>query len=106
MNRKIRVRVPGGYPNPFCFNLGQRNAELVEGPLVRGATRLPWLDAVTFSRAKGCDLLHTLNAVPVATRKPYIITFESYLPRVPDDRYIPWLERMLFKRLMRPQCKR
>jgi glycosyltransferase involved in cell wall biosynthesis len=61
---------------------------------------------MTFEKAKGCDLLHTLNAVPIRTKLPYLITFESYLPRVPDDRYIPWLESRLFERLAKPRCKR
>jgi glycosyltransferase involved in cell wall biosynthesis len=103
---KKRVIVPEGYPKRFCFDLGQENADIVAKPLVRGSRFLPWLDSVTFETAKDADLLHTLNAVPLRTQKPHIITFESYLPRVPDDRYNKRLEQFLFKKLMRPECKR
>lgn len=104
--KRKKVRIPGGYPTPFCFDLGQRNAEFVSGPLVRGSRVFAWLDSLTFVRAPECELMHTLNAVPIFRRSPYVITFESYLPRVPDDRRIPWLERFLFKYLALPHCKR
>lgn len=106
MSERFRVRIPSGYPKPFCFDLGQRNACFVEGPLVRGSRILPWMDSLTFVRGPDCDLMHTLNAVPILRRRPYLITFESYLPRVPDDRHSQWLERFLFKFLVRPNCRR
>lgn len=100
------VRIPSGYPKPFCFDLGQRNVAFVEGPLVRGSRMLRRLDSITFVRAAGCELMHTLNAVPILRKGPFLITFESYLPRVPDDRHSPGLERFLFKYLARPNCRR
>lgn len=103
---KPRVLVPEGYPAPFCFDLGQANVELVRTPLVRGARWIRALDAVTFASGRGFDLLHTLNAVPVASKVPYVVTFESYLPRVPDDRYIAALERWLMRRLLSDRCRR
>lgn len=103
---KPRVLIPRGYPTPFCFDLGQRNVELVRRPLVRGSRLVKALDAVTFASGRGFDLMHTLNAVPLSTRIPYVVTFESYLPRVPDDRYLPWLERWLMRRLASDQCRR
>ena len=105
-NASLKVLTPSGYPSPFCFDLGQRNANISPRRLIRGARFLPWLDAITLERGSNCDLLHTLNAVPILTKKPYVVTFESYLPRVPDDRYFPALEKFLFKRLISPQCRR
>ncbi|MCB8933342.1 MAG: glycosyltransferase family 4 protein [Chthonomonadaceae bacterium] len=102
---KPRVLIPEGYPAPFCFALGQRNVELVRKPLIRGSRVLRALDAVTFVSGRGFDLVHTLNAVPLTARIPYVVTFESYLPRVPDDRYIAWLERVLLPRLHSDQCR-
>lgn len=102
----MRVRIPEGYPARFCFDLGQRGVDFSRKKLVRGSRFLKFLDAVTFDSGAGCDLMHTLNAVPVRSRVPYLITFESYLPRVPDDRYSAAWERFLFRRLMRPRCKR
>src|SRR5688572_14051181 len=95
-SRKIRVMAPSGYPNRFCFDLGQQNAEFVTKPLIRGSRFIPWIDAVTLETAKDVDLLHTLNTVPLRSKKPHVITFESYLPRVPDDRYNKRLEQFLF----------
>lgn len=102
----MRVRIPSGYPRPFCFDLGQSGVSFDSGPLVRGSALVPALDAITFVRANHCELMHTLNAVPVRRRLPWISTFESYMPRVPDDRYSGALERFLVRRLQRYECKR
>ena len=102
----MRVAISDGYPAPFCFDLGQRNAVLSRQKFVRGSRIVPWLDAVTFASGAGFDLLHTLNAVPIRTATPYVVTFESFLPRVPDDRPLPGLERWLMSKLLSPQCRR
>ncbi len=52
----------------------------------------------------GYDLIHSINAVPILTKCPLMVTFEDYVPRMPDDRPIPWLERYLVRRLLDPQC--
>lgn len=101
----MRVAIPDGYPAPFCFDLGQRGVELERVRFVRGSGVVPWLDAVTFASGAGFDLLHTLNAVPIRSATPYVVTFESYLPRVPDDRPLPGFERWLMGKLLAPQCR-
>lgn len=102
----MRVAIPDGYPAPFCFDLGQRGVAFERVKFVRGSGVVPWLDAVTFASGAGFDLLHTLNAVPVRSSAPYVVTFESYLPRVPDDRRaVPGLERCLLGKLLEPQCR-
>lgn len=112
---RLRVRIPRGYQAPFHMEVGQRNARFVKrpltpldgyarfaGPLKRQA-RLAGR-AVALVPEPDHDLVHTQNVVPLLTRRPYIVTFESYLPRVTQDRPSPRLERWLRGRLLSEQC--
>lgn len=82
------------------IDVGQRNAVFV--PRTMTLRRLlRWTEAFAPVPEPGYDLVHSLNAVPILTRRPYLIAFESYLPRVPEDTYIGWLERALQRRLLR-----
>jgi glycosyltransferase involved in cell wall biosynthesis len=81
------------------IDVGQRNARFV--PRTLTLRRLAGaLQAVAFVPEPGYDLVHSVNAVPVLTRRPYLISYESYLPRVPEDTYVGWLERALQRRLL------
>lgn len=110
MNRKVnksqlRVRVGRNYNARFNTHHGQRNAELIAGPQIPLArveftTRF---DSIALLKP-GYDLIHSFNAVPILTRCPFMVTFEDYMPRMPEDRPIPWLEKYLVRRLLRPQC--
>jgi glycosyltransferase involved in cell wall biosynthesis len=62
---------------------------------------MTWTEAFAIVPEPGYDLVHSLNAVPLLTRRPYLLAFENYLPRVPEDTYIGWLERALQRRLLR-----
>lgn len=82
------------------IDVGQRNAVFV--PRTMTLRRLlRWTEAFALVPEPGYDLVHSLNAVPLLTGRPYLIAFESYLPRVPEDTYIGWLERALQRRLLR-----
>jgi glycosyltransferase involved in cell wall biosynthesis len=99
----LRVRVGHSYNARFNSHHGQRNAKLVAGPL----TPLAWLSLRFDSAAvlePGYDIIHSFNAVPLLTRCPFVLTFEDYAPRLPEDRRIAWLERYLVHRLVDPQC--
>ncbi len=101
---KLRVRCGKQYYVPFNIELGQRNARLIKRPMTPLRRLFRWADAFSLVPEPGYDLVHSKNAVPLLTKRPYIITFESYLPRVPRDRYIPWLESWLRQRLLSEQC--
>lgn len=103
---KLRVRTARSYPVPFVFDLGQRNAVFLKRPLTPLRRFFDCADAFAPMPELDFDLVHTLNAIPLMTRKPYIMTFEDYLPRVPEDRYIGWLERRLRRMLLSPRCVR
>ena len=113
MQPKFRVRTGHSYHVYFSIALDQRNATFIEKaatPLARlQATRLAplfsWADAVTFLPFLGADAVHSWNAVPLLTRKPFILTFEDFLPRTPEDRRIPWLEAALTRRMSNNRCK-
>jgi glycosyltransferase involved in cell wall biosynthesis len=99
------LKVWVGRSHPARLNLchGQRNADLKGWPLGL-VTRLDRrLDCVTLI-PPGRDLIHAINAVPLLTGKPYIITFEDYCPRVPENRYVGWLEKFLRRRLLSKRC--
>jgi glycosyltransferase involved in cell wall biosynthesis len=60
---------------------------------------------------RGYDLVHTWNSVPVLTRRPYLITFESFMPRLPDNLdygrarpVVTQLEKRLARRVRGDQC--
>jgi glycosyltransferase involved in cell wall biosynthesis len=100
---RLRVRVGHSYNARFNSHHGQRNAELVARSLTPLARYVERLDSIALLEP-GYDLIHTFNAVPVLTSCPFVVTFEDYLPRMPEDRPVPWLEAYLFRRLLRPQC--
>lgn len=114
MKPRIRVRTGHSYHVYFSVVLGQSNATFIEKaatPLARmQATRLApwfsWADAVTFTPTNGFDAVHSWNAIPVLTRKPFILTFEDYLPRTPDDRRNLRLEQALTRQILSNRCRR
>jgi glycosyltransferase involved in cell wall biosynthesis len=80
----LRVRTVRGLPARMCIDFGQRNAILLKRPLT--ARRLAvWAESFAPVPEPGYDLTHSFNAVPTLTRRPYIVSFESYLPRLPAD---------------------
>ena len=100
----LRIRTGHSYHVSFSIALGQRNARFVERAMTPLARYLSWADAVTFVPEPGFEALHTWNAVPLLTRRPFLTTFEDYMPRTPDDRRIGWLERALRRRMLSDQC--
>ena len=102
---KLRVRIGRSYNYNFTIDLGQRNASFIRRPLTPLKRYVSWGDAFAIVPDPGYDLVHSHDAVPLLTLgRPYVITFESYLPRVPADRPIPWLERRLRAALHRERC--
>lgn len=114
----LRVRTTDSYPVPFVVDLGQRNSQLLKrnaDPLLaklhwRLARRMPpaiiWMatNAFTLLPEWDFDLVHLVNTVPLLCPRPYVLTFESFMPRVPDDRYHRWLHVWLRRLLLRPKC--
>jgi glycosyltransferase involved in cell wall biosynthesis len=94
------VRTRRDYPVPYAINLGQRNAEFIERPWTPLRRVFRWADAFALLPERDYDVVHSLNAVPLLTRRPCVVSFEDYLPRVPEDRYVGWLERALQRKLL------
>jgi glycosyltransferase involved in cell wall biosynthesis len=101
----LRVRTRNGYSVDFVIDLGQRNAEMVRRPWAPLARRFDWGDAFVVLPDPDHDLIHSLNSVPVLGRSPYVVTFEDYLPRLPEDRPVPFLERRLQRSLVSDRCR-
>jgi glycosyltransferase involved in cell wall biosynthesis len=108
---RLRVKTLRALPVRFCVDFGQRNAVFLKRPLT--ARRLAvWAESFAPVPEPGYDLTHSFNAVPVMTRRPFIVSFESFLPRFPDDhehgvlagRSLAWLEERLRARLAHERC--
>jgi glycosyltransferase involved in cell wall biosynthesis len=97
---KLRVRTRKDYSVPFLVAVGQRNATFVRRKWTPLRRLFRWADAFAILPEPDFDMVHAVNAVPILTRRPYVLTFEDYLPRVPEDRYVGWLERRLQKELL------
>lgn len=100
----LRVRTARGYWLPFVVDFGQRDTVFVSRPWTP-LTRLGGerLGAFAILPEPDFDAIHALNAVPVLTRRPYVLTFEDHLPRLfgdPSARDARWLRRELAK----PRC--
>jgi glycosyltransferase involved in cell wall biosynthesis len=101
----LRVRTPRGYWLPFVVELGQRDTTFVRRPWTPQARLLgEWAGAFALALDPGYDAIHSLNAVPILTRRPYVLTFEDHLPRVGSDVPIPALPAWLCRLLARPRC--
>jgi glycosyltransferase involved in cell wall biosynthesis len=82
----------------FCIDFGQRNAVFVKRPLT--ARRLAvWAESFAPVPEPGYDLTHSFNAVPVMTRRPFLVSYESFLPRFPDDHEHTRLGGLALRRL-------
>jgi glycosyltransferase involved in cell wall biosynthesis len=100
----LRVRTRHDYWVPFVVDFGQRDAVLLKRPWVPLARLFRWTDAFAFLPEPDYDIVHAVNAVPVLSGRPYVLTFEDFCPRVPEDRYVGWLERWLQRELVRDRC--
>lgn len=103
MQRKLKVRVGRNYAVTFNILHGQRNASLVSrptNPLQRLNQRLDCVAVVE----PGYDLIHNFNAIPIFSSCPFVITFEDYAPRLPENRPIPLLSSFLRKKLLDEKC--
>ena len=111
------MRIAQSHFNPFLIELGQRNALFLKRELGwpsklhwRVAKAMPraidWMTPYSFAvvAERDFDLVHAINVVPLLTDRPYVITFEDFMPRLPDDRYSRRLHGWLREHLMSPRC--
>jgi glycosyltransferase involved in cell wall biosynthesis len=101
---RLRVRTRRDYFVPFLVDLGQRDAVLLKRPWVPLARLLYFADAFAFLPELDYDLVHAINAVPLLSGRPYVLAFEDFCPRVPEDRYVGWLQRSLQHALLSERC--
>lgn len=100
----LRVRTRRDYYIPFDVDFGQRNATFLQRPWTPLLRFFYWGDAVTVLPEPDYDIVHAVNAVPVLSRRPYVLSFSDFCPRVPEDRHVAWLERWLRRELLRERC--
>jgi glycosyltransferase involved in cell wall biosynthesis len=101
--QKLRVRVGRNHEIRYNIIHGQRNADFIlrpTNPLKRINKRLDSISIV----GSGYDLIHNFNSIPLFTSCPFVVTFEDYAPRLPEDRPISFLSSHLRRRLVSNQC--
>jgi glycosyltransferase involved in cell wall biosynthesis len=101
---QLRVRTKRDYHVPYVVNLGQRDVSFLERPWTPLQRLFEWADAFTILPERDYDIVHAINAVPLLSRRPFIVSFEDFLPRVPEDRHIASLERVLQRALLSERC--
>lgn len=104
--RQLTVVAPRGYPWAFNGPRQSRHHMRVRGyaPFNKLRSNLDGITLFSPTDTAGADLIHAFNRVPL-NLKPFVIGFESHLPRVwglEDSAY----ERLLFARLLGPRCRR
>jgi glycosyltransferase involved in cell wall biosynthesis len=99
----LKVRTGRTYPVGFTVTLGQRNAQIITGHLTPLRRMIPQTGAFTVL-APHYDLFHTVNAIPLLPRQPFIVTFEDYMPRTPPDIHIRWLYKALTRVIASDRC--
>lgn len=100
----LRVRTRRDYYVPFDVDFGQRNAIFLRRPWTPLLRLVYWGDALTVLPEPDYDIVHAVNAVPVLSRRPFVLTFSDFCPRVPEDRHVRWLERWLQRVLLQERC--
>jgi glycosyltransferase involved in cell wall biosynthesis len=103
MKGRLKVRVGWSYNARYNTHHRPESVDLIFGPLTPLVHINRKLDSFALIRP-GYDLIHSFNAIPLFTGTPFIVTFEDYCPRVPEDRYIGWLERRLRQVLISDRC--
>ncbi len=101
-----RVLLPTGYTMDFNMPRRAGGVEIVRAPFI-GRQRRIWrpTQAIALWRpGSRCDVVHTFNTIPL-TRRPWLVTFESLLPRT-IGRHEAQLRVLLRRRLLRPNCVR
>ena len=104
VTKRLKVRVGRSYNARYNTNHPPGNVELIVRPLTPLTRVSEKLDSFALIEPAGYDLIHSFNAIPVLTRTRFIVTFEDYCPRTPEDRSVDWLERRLRKVLLSKNC--
>ena len=102
--KQLKVRVGGSYNARYNTHRPPGNVKLVARPLTPLTRISEKLDSFALIEPAAYDLIHSFNAIPILTRTPFIVTFEDYCPRTPEDRPLEWLERRLRKILLSKNC--
>lgn len=101
---RLTVRTHRDYRANFLVDVGQKDVEFVRGPVAPLQRLWSAGDAIAIVEP-GSDILHTINAIPLKLPRRFIVTFEDYLPRTPECRRVPWLQKFQTHQLLSPRCE-
>ena len=106
VGRQLTIIAPRGYP--WAFNGPRHSGHRVRvrsyAPLNKLRSNLDGLTLFNPLDTAAADLIHAFNRVPLGL-KPFVIGFESHLPRVWGLEQSGY-ERFLFSRLLAKRCRR
>jgi glycosyltransferase involved in cell wall biosynthesis len=104
--RRLSILAPNGYP--WSFNGPRQSRHGIRrsyyAPLNKLRSNLDGATLFNPLHAGRADLIHAFNRIPF-NRKPYVIGFESHLPRV-FGLERSWYEKLLFSALRSERCRR
>ncbi len=105
-DRQLTILAPRGYPWAFNGPRESRHRVRVRNyvPLNKLRSNLDGLTLFNPLDTAGADLVHAFNRVPLGI-KPFVIGFESHLPRVWGLEKSAY-ERFLFAQLVSRRCRR
>jgi glycosyltransferase involved in cell wall biosynthesis len=101
----VRVLIERPWTAPYRVAVGQQGVDFVYARHTRVRRLGEWTDAFRPVVRSDVDLMHMTNSVPVPARRPFVLSFEDYCPRVPDDRKITWLEHAMARLLANDSCR-
>ena len=105
-DRQLTIVAPRGYP--WAFNGPRQSRHRVRvrnyAPLNKLRSNLDGITIFNPADTAGADLVHAFNRVPLGL-KPFVIGFESHLPRVWGLESSGY-ERFLFANLLARRCRR
>ena len=92
----MRVLIEHPWQAPPRVNVGQRDVDFVYARQTRIQKLGDWAVGFRPVARVNVDLMHLVNQVPIPVTRPYVMSFEDYCPRVPEDLKAqkPWLGRL------------
>jgi glycosyltransferase involved in cell wall biosynthesis len=98
----MKILTPLGYPMTFNLPDDVRKYAVRSHFRDLGQFWKPAEAIAVYSPFHSCQIVHFMNKIPLTSRTPWVVTFESALPRVHGRAKI--LGQMLRERILSPKC--
>lgn len=98
----MKILTPHGYPMTFNLPDEVREHAIRDRFPDLGQYWKPGEALALYRPFHSCQIVHLMNKIPLVSRTPWVVTFESAIPRVHGRAKM--LRNILRKRLLSPQC--